>query len=99
MGGASLVSEECGNSTTGSRPNVARHHGRIVVDWYRAHDLLREVLLARLQASEPARVPKLHRRAAEWYAAQGDDHEAITHALAAELIACAAPQLWLCGDV
>ena len=50
--------------------------------WYRMHDLFREVLLARLQATAPQLVPRLHQRAADWYAAQGDLREAIPHALA-----------------
>lgn len=73
--------------------------------WYRLHDLFREVLLARLQADEPKIVPELHIRAARWYAAQGDVHEAVAHALAgadfayaADLIEEAAPRLWLRGD-
>jgi LuxR family maltose regulon positive regulatory protein len=73
--------------------------------WYRMHDLFREVLLARLQASEPELVPLLHQRAAHWYAAQDELREAITHALAAkdfsyaaELIERAAEGLWLSGE-
>lgn len=73
--------------------------------WYRMHDLFREVLLARLQASEPGMVPLLHQRAAHWYAAEDELHEAITHALAAQafsyaatLIERAAEQLWLSGE-
>lgn len=73
--------------------------------WYRIHDLFREVLLARLRATEPASVPLLHRRAARWYAEQGELHEAVSHAfasgdfaLAAEQIAQAAPVLWLHGE-
>jgi len=73
--------------------------------WYRMHELFREVLLARVQASEPELVPLLHQRAAQWYAAQGDLREAIAHALAApdfasaaELIERAAEQLWLSGE-
>jgi LuxR family maltose regulon positive regulatory protein len=73
--------------------------------WYRMHELFREVLLARLQASEPELVPLLHQRAAEWYAAQGDLREAIAHALAARDFAAAvnliereAGQLWLSGE-
>src|SRR6266568_3788788 len=38
--------------------------------WYRFHDLFREALLARLQASQPDRVPLLHLRAARWYEMQ-----------------------------
>ena len=72
--------------------------------WYRMHDLFREVL-ARLQAIEPEMVPLLHQRAAHWYAAEDELHEAITHALAAQdfsyaaiLIERAAEQLWLSGE-
>jgi len=74
--------------------------------WYRMHELFREVLLARLQASEPELVPLLHQRAAEWYAAQGDLREAIAHALAAadfasaaDLIERAAEGVWLSGEI
>ncbi len=73
--------------------------------WYRMHELFREVLLARLQASEPELLPLLHQRAADWYAAQGELREAIAHALAArdfasaaELIEREAGQLWLSGE-
>ncbi len=52
--------------------------------WYRYHALFREVLLARLLATQPQQVRALHRRAAGWYAAHDSLHEAIPHALAAE---------------
>ncbi len=70
--------------------------------WYRFHDLFREVLLARLQASQPELVPDLHLRAARWYEMQGQAREAIAHALqahdfsfAASLMEREAPHLWL----
>jgi LuxR family maltose regulon positive regulatory protein len=70
--------------------------------WYRFHDLFREVLLARLQASQPELVPVLHQRAAHWYEKQGQAREAIAHALqahdfsfAAALMEREAPHLWL----
>jgi LuxR family maltose regulon positive regulatory protein len=73
--------------------------------WYRLHTLFREVLLARLQATQPNLVPCLHQRAARWYDAQGYVHEAMTHALAAHDYAFAASameraarQLWLQGE-
>lgn len=73
--------------------------------WYRLHDLFREVLLARLQATEPQRVPQLHQRAARWYEEQGLLREAISHALAAQeyafaarLMEQAAESLWLSGE-
>jgi ATP/maltotriose-dependent transcriptional regulator MalT len=52
--------------------------------WYRFHTLFREVLLARLQASQPEQVSRLHREAALWYQHQGWLHEAIPHALATQ---------------
>jgi LuxR family maltose regulon positive regulatory protein len=73
--------------------------------WYRLHTLFREVLLARLQATQPNLVPSLHQRAAHWYAEQGYVHEAITNALtaqdysfAASVMERAARQLWLQGE-
>lgn len=51
--------------------------------WYRYHHLFADVLHARLLAEEPGEVAGLHRRASEWFAAQGDGREAIRHALAA----------------
>jgi LuxR family maltose regulon positive regulatory protein len=73
--------------------------------WYRLHTLFREVLLARLQATQPNLVPCLHQRAAHWHAAQDYIHEAISHAqsardysLAASVMERAARQLWLHGE-
>src|SRR5918993_1665018 len=50
--------------------------------WYRYHQLLAELLQARLQASAPRLVPDLHRRAAGWYQDHGLLVEATSHALA-----------------
>ena len=73
--------------------------------WYRYHDLFRETLLARLQASQPELVPLLHLRAARFYERAGLWREAIAHALAApdytyaaSLMEQAAPQFWLRGE-
>lgn len=52
--------------------------------WYRFHTLFREVLLARLQATQPEQVVRLHREAALWYQQQEWPHEAIPHALATQ---------------
>jgi LuxR family maltose regulon positive regulatory protein len=52
--------------------------------WYRWHALFREVLLARLQATEPDQVARLHREAALWYQRQDWLHEAIPHARASQ---------------
>lgn len=68
--------------------------------WYRYHHLFGDVLRARLLDDHPDRVPGLHRRASDWYAAQGEADDAITHALAggaleraAELLEVAAPAM------
>ncbi|MFQ8432939.1 LuxR C-terminal-related transcriptional regulator [Amaricoccus sp. W119] len=45
--------------------------------WFRYHDLFRDFLLSRLPATER---PRLHRRAADWFAANGPPGEAIRHA-------------------
>ncbi len=73
--------------------------------WYRFHDLFRETLLARLQATQPERVPRLHLLAARWYEAQGEVREAIAHQLAAadfssaaRLLEREASHLWLSGE-
>jgi LuxR family maltose regulon positive regulatory protein len=50
--------------------------------WYRYHQLLAELLRARVQASAPRLVPALHRRAAGWYHVHGFPIEATRHALA-----------------
>src|SRR4029453_6533877 len=56
------------------------------------HPLFAELLRAELRAQLPDEVPQLHRRAATWLAAHGDDAAALRHAatggawdLAAEL--------------
>jgi LuxR family maltose regulon positive regulatory protein len=73
--------------------------------WYRYHDLFREVLHARLHASQPELVPLLHIRAARYYEETGELREAIAHAiaapdypLAASLMEQAAPAFWLGGE-
>ena len=73
--------------------------------WYRLHSLFREVLLTRLQATEPERVEYLHQCAARWYAKEGYIHEAVAHALAAKddtlaasVLERTAPQLWMQGE-
>ena len=73
--------------------------------WYRFHELFREAVLDQLQATEPELLPRLHRRAARWYAEHGFPREAIAHALAAHdvstagaLIERVAGQLWHRGE-
>ncbi len=52
--------------------------------WYRYHPLFRELLRAHLHHAHPRQIPSLHRRAASWYAEQGQAMPAIRHALAGE---------------
>ncbi len=52
--------------------------------WYRYHPLFAELLRAHLHHAHPREIPSLHRRAARWYAEQGQAMLAIRHALAGE---------------
>ena len=52
-------------------------------EWLRYHHLFAELLERELRASDPELVPVLHRRAAEWFAANDLPEEAIAHAIAA----------------
>ena len=52
--------------------------------WYRYHHLFAEVLRVRLHAEYPDQVGVLHRRASDWFAANGMYSEAVGHALSAE---------------
>lgn len=49
---------------------------------YAVHPLFRDVLLGRLRTREPGTEPTLHRRAADWFAGQGEIGEAVEHLLA-----------------
>lgn len=51
--------------------------------WYRYHHLFAEVLQVRLHAEQPDQVAVLHRRASDWFAANGMHSEAVGHALSA----------------
>jgi LuxR family maltose regulon positive regulatory protein len=46
-------------------------------EWYRYHRLFRDVLRRELEATAPATVPELHRRAADWHLAAGQVDEAV----------------------
>ena len=68
--------------------------------WYRYHHLFGDVLQTRLLDEQPEVVAELHRRAAEWYAQEGEPDEAIRHAIAggdfehgADLIELAIPAM------
>ena len=51
--------------------------------WFRYHQLFRDLLRLELARSEPGLAAELHRRASAWYRSQGDADEAIRHATAA----------------
>src|SRR3954453_2600140 len=51
--------------------------------WYRYHHLFGEFLRARLRAEAPARVPLIHRMAAEAYVQRGDLLSAVRHSMSA----------------
>ena len=50
--------------------------------WYRYHHLFADVLRAHLWDESPDLVAELHRRACDWFAANGEPSEAIEHAIA-----------------
>jgi LuxR family transcriptional regulator, maltose regulon positive regulatory protein len=50
--------------------------------WYRYRRLFRDVLQRELTETEPRSIPRLHRRAADWYEAHGDSESALKHAFA-----------------
>jgi LuxR family transcriptional regulator, maltose regulon positive regulatory protein len=58
--------------------------------WYRYHHLFGELLRTELQRTEPDLVAGLHRRAAEWFEAEGLVDEAVRHLVAAGDIAASA---------
>ena len=51
--------------------------------WYRYHHLFRDMLLAELDRGEPALIPVLRRRAADWCLDNGQPEEALEYAIAA----------------
>ncbi|HZC69303.1 MAG TPA: LuxR C-terminal-related transcriptional regulator [Jatrophihabitans sp.] len=51
--------------------------------WFRYHHLFRDILRHELSRVDPAAPGDLHRRAARWYAEQGEHVEAVWHAFAA----------------
>ncbi|MGH3510451.1 MAG: LuxR C-terminal-related transcriptional regulator [Nocardioidaceae bacterium] len=51
--------------------------------WYRYHHLFAEVLRTHLLAERPDEIADLHRRAAQWYGANGDTVASVRHSLGA----------------
>src|SRR5262252_10288132 len=60
-------------------------------EWYRYHHLFRGMLLAELHRNEPELIPGLQRRAAQWYARNGEPEEALEYWMKAGDVAAAAP--------
>lgn len=52
-------------------------------EWYRFHPLFADFLVDLLKQKQPGKIPELHRRAANWYEANGFEAEALTHSLEA----------------
>lgn len=61
--------------------------------WFRYHALFREFLSAELTRADASGVAELHRRAAEWFVADGSPERAIEHYLAASERARAGAQV------
>ena len=59
-------------------------------EWYRYHQLFRDMLTMKLNHTEPEAVSVLHSRASAWFLDHGAVDEAIQHTIAAEEIAEAA---------
>jgi LuxR family maltose regulon positive regulatory protein len=76
-------------------------------EWYRYHQLFKDVLIHRLQHNSDIedKLNELNQKAGEWYANHGFNDEAIDHFLnaknylrAAELLEITAEVKWLCGQ-
>ncbi|HEU0295309.1 MAG TPA: LuxR C-terminal-related transcriptional regulator [Anaerolineales bacterium] len=52
--------------------------------WYRYHHLFSEMLFHSLRRSSPEQIPALHRKASEWFEAEGYIPEAMKHAIASK---------------
>ena len=59
-------------------------------EWYRYHQLFRDMLLAGLRRQEPELIPVLRRRAAAWCVRNGRPEEALEYSIAAGDVATAA---------
>ena len=66
-------------------------------EWFRYHHLLRDLLLLEASRTMPARLPELHGRAADWFAANGDRHQAVVHRFAAGDITGAIQLMYFVG--
>jgi LuxR family maltose regulon positive regulatory protein len=82
--------------STATLTDLARSNSLLVPldrrgEWYRYHHLFRDMLLAELHRNEPEQMPSLQRRAAGWYARNGEHEEALEYWMKAGDVADAAP--------
>ncbi|MCU1366680.1 MAG: putative LuxR family transcriptional regulator [Ilumatobacteraceae bacterium] len=66
-------------------------------EWFRYHHLLRDLLLLEAQRTMPQRLAELHARAADWFASNGDRHQAVVHRFAAGDVPGAIAQMYFVG--
>lgn len=66
-------------------------------EWFRYHHLLRDLLLLEARRTISTRLPKLHCRAADWFAANGDRQQAVVHRFAAGDIPGAIQLMYVVG--
>jgi len=88
--GGALADAITGDTGGGATLDDLARRGMLVTalddrrEWFHYHPLLRGYLEARLRRDAAADLPLLHRRAAEWFAAEGSDVAAVRHAIAAD---------------
>jgi LuxR family maltose regulon positive regulatory protein len=92
------------NGTDGARwlTELAAHNQLVVrLDntgaWFRYHHLLRDLLALEAERTFPGRLPELHRRAADWFAAHGEQGTAVEHRLAGGDVAGAMTLMFVVG--
>jgi LuxR family maltose regulon positive regulatory protein len=66
-------------------------------EWFRYHHLLRDLLLLEARRTIPKQLPELHARAADWFAGNGDLHQAVVHRFAAGDIPGAIALMYVVG--
>ena len=81
-----VLDQPCGSATLAA---LARSNLLLVPldrqgEWYRYHQLFRDMLLAELHRLEPELIPVLQRRAAGWCARNGLPEEALEYSMAAD---------------
>ena len=66
-------------------------------EWFRYHHLLHDLLLLEASRTIRKQLPELHGRAADWFAANGDRHQAVVHRFAAGDIRGAIQLMYVVG--